>query len=307
MKKTAKIFGGLGIVAAIGAAVIPFGASAVTYDPTPYGDTASADVTVELTVVGETPAATIQSPYDGQSIIGLTVPVKTIYSDASQLIYTLTYIASDGTKTNYTLPKVPTASSGTASGTNSFTLDVSKYGGKYGDYILSVRADGAGSTTDSVSFTLLSFDFVVKGTEENTNNPIITIENSPGIYKALVQMFDSDGNAIFDEPYEVILNEGTTTDATLPLAKYGVPSGTYTIVATPYDEDGNIIGLNRSRTITYETPEAPEVPDTGSILGGLGLSKSDLISTGLALLCVCAFFGVMIIVRKNKNHKKTRR
>lgn len=306
MKKTAKLLGGVGL--ALGMAVIPLGAYAVTYDPTPYvASPDSADVTVEVVVVGETPAVTIQTPVDGENIIGLDIPVKTFYSDASRLVYELIHINDDGTRTTYNLPIVPTAETGTASGTHNMTIDARLYGGKYGDYILNVRADGAGSTTDSVAFKLISFDFVVKGTEENTGDPIVTVLEAPGVYKSLFQVFDEAGNAIFDEPIELILNEGSTTDLTLPLSKYGVPSGKYTIVATPYDESGTIIGSNRSRTIDYVVPEAPDVPDTGSIFGGLNLSKSDLVSTGLALLFVCAFFGIMIIVKRNKSHKSSRR
>ena len=308
MKKTAKILGGLGIAAILGVSTIPFGASAVTYDPAPYtAGSDSADVTVEVVVVGETPAITIQRPLDGENIIGLNIPVTSLYSDASRLVYQLIYVAQDGTRTTYDLPIVPTAESGTASGTHSMTIDASLYGGRYGDYILNARADGAGSTTDSVAFKLISFDFVLKGTEENTGNPIVTVLESPGVYKSLFQVFDEAGNAIFDEPLELILNETGTTDLTLPLAKYGVPSGRYTIVATPYDAAGTILGENRVRTIDYVVPEAPDVPDTGSIFGGLALlSKSDLVSTGLALLFVCAFFGIMIIVKRSKKSSKRR-
>ena len=305
MRKTAKIIGALGIVGAISlgvfTAVSPARAVDLVESPT------STDVTVELVVTGEVPEVTIQSPYDGQNIVGLTIPVSTVYSDASRLIYTLTYVAADGTTTDYTLPKIPTTDYGTASGTNNISIDVNDYGGKYGDYILSVRADGAGSTTDSVAFKLIAFDFVVKGYEENTGNPIVTVLESPGVYKSLFQVFDADGNAIFDSPIELILNGSGTTDLTLPLASYGVASGKYTIVATPYDASGNIIDVNRSRAVNYEAPEAPEVPDTGSIFGGLNLSKSDLVSTGVALLFVCSFFGIMIIVRKNKNQKASKR
>jgi len=308
MKKTAKILGGFGIAAALGVLTIPLGASAVTNDPTPYIESPdSADVTVQIIVTGETPSVTIEKPSDNENIVGLDIPVTTVYSDASRLVYQLIYVASDGTRTTYDLPEVPVATTGTASGTHTMTIDASLYGGKYGDYILTSRADGAGSTTDSVAFKLISFDFVVKGTEENTGNPIVTVLESPGVYKTLFQVFDEAGNAIFDEPIELVLNEGATTDVTLPLAKYGVPTGNYKIVATPYDASGTIIDANRSRTIYYEVPEAPDVPNTGSIFGGLNLSKSDLVSTGLALLFVCAFFGVMIIVKRNKKNSSKRR
>ena len=308
MKKTAKILGGFGIAATLGVLTIPLGASAVTNDPTPYVESPdSADVTVQLVVVGETPSVTIEKPSDNENIVGLDIPVTTVYSDASRLVYQLIYVASDGTRTTYDLPEVPVATTGTASGTHTMTIDASLYGGKYGDYILTSRADGAGSTTDSVAFKLISFDFVVKGAEENTGNPIVTVLESPGVYKTLFQVFDEAGNAIFDEPIELVLNEGATTDVTLPLAKYGVPTGNYKIVATPYDASGTIIDANRSRTIYYEVPEAPDVPNTGSIFGGLNLSKSDLVSTGLALLFVCAFFGIMIIVKRNKKNSSKRR
>ncbi|MBQ2638537.1 hypothetical protein IJF91_00525 [Candidatus Saccharibacteria bacterium] len=308
MKKTAKILGGFGIAAALGVLTIPLGASAVTNDPTPYVESPdSADVTVQLVVVGETPSVTIEKPSDNENVVGLNIPVSTVYSNASRLVYQLIYVAPDGTRTTYDLPEVPVATTGTASGTHTMTIDASLYGGKYGDYILTSRADGAGSTTDSVAFKLISFDFVVKGTEENTGNPIVTVLESPGVYKTLFQVFDEAGNAIFDEPIELVLNEGATTDVTLPLAKYGVPTGNYKIVATPYDASGTIIDANRSRTIYYEVPEAPDVPNTGSIFGGLNLSKSDLVSTGLALLFVCAFFGIMIIVKRNKKNSSKRR
>jgi len=308
MKKTAKILGGFGIAAALGVLTIPLGASAVTNDPTPYIESPdSADVTVQIIVTGETPSVTIEKPSDNENIVGLDIPVTTVYSDASRLVYQLIYVASDGTRTTYDLPEVPVATTGTASGTHTMTIDASLYGGKYGDYILTSRADGAGSTTDSVAFKLISFDFVVKGTEENTGNPIVTVLESSGVYKTLFQVFDEAGNAIFDEPIELVLNEGATTDITLPLAKYGVPTGNYKIVATPYDASGTIIDANRSRTIYYEVPEAPDVPNTGSIFGGLNLSKSDLVSTGLALLFVCAFFGIMIIVKRNKKNSSKRR
>ena len=156
-------------------------------------------------------------------------------------------------------------------------------------------------------FKLISFDFTVKGIEESTNNPIITIVEAPGVYKSLIQVFDEDDNAIFEEPIEVILNEGAETDVTLPLAKYGVPEGQYRIVAVPYDEDGNILDVSKERSVHYTPAPAPEVPDTGSILENLGLSRQDLISTGLALLFVCAFFGVLIIAKKNRKEKQNRR
>jgi hypothetical protein len=264
----------------------------------------SAGVEISLRVTGEAPEVEIVKPYDGQVLVGKKFPAVVNYGQATQLQYELIYVHDNGTRESFNLPDKVVSTSGPASGTDSFTINVNNYTGEYGNYILKAIANGNGSTEDSVAITLIAFDFIVKGYEEGTKNPIITILESPGVYKALVQIFDDEGNAIFESPEEVILNEGTTTDATLPLARYGVPEGKYTIVATPYDEQGNIVDNNRAREIYYAPAEAPEVPNTGGFFGALGLSRQDLISTGLALLFVAGFFGILIIAKKSRDQKR---
>lgn len=264
----------------------------------------SADVTVQLTVVGEAPAVTINKPYDGEGFIGKKVPVSVTYEHATQITYKLIHINEDNTRTEYDFPTKSVSDYGPANGTDTFTIDIANYGDEYGDYILEATVDGAGSSTDSVSFHLIAFDFIVKGAEEKTNNPIITILESPGVYSSDIQAFDKDGNAIFDEPLHVTLTPNGTTDVTLPFAKYGLPEGDYLVVATPYDEGGNIIDLNRERTVHYKPAEAPEVPDTGGFFGSINLSRQDMVSTGLALLFLAGFFGILIIAKRNKDSKR---
>ncbi|MBR1802301.1 hypothetical protein IJ768_03720 [Candidatus Saccharibacteria bacterium] len=310
MKKHAKILGSIGAAAAVSMGIFAVTSPVMAQDLVPLdyknNNNTSADVEVKLKVVGETPIIDIDSPLDGAVIIGKEFSVDINYEHANQLDYRLIYVAEDGTRTTYDLPSKIVVDTGVSDGSDAFDLDASDYGGKYGTYILEATANGAGSTTDSVMFKLISFDFTVKGIEESTNNPIITIVEAPVVYKSLIQVFDEDDNAIFEEPIEVILNEGAETDVTLPLAKYGVPEGQYRIVAVPYDEDGNIIDASKEHSVHYTPAPAPEVPDTGSILENLGLSRQDLISTGLALLFVCAFFGVLIIAKKNRKEKQNR-
>ena len=304
MKKHAKIIGSLGVAAALSMSFLAVPATANDLIPLDYNGRSSSTTNVKLTVEGEVPTINIVNPLDGSTIIGTTVPVEVNYTDSTRLEYELIYIADDGTRTSYDLPAKANTTSDEYTGTHTYEFNVSNYGGKYGDYILRAKAIGSGSATDMASFRVIAFDFVVKGYEEDTNNPIITIMRSPGIYKSLVQIFDEDGNAIFEEPIEVILDEHHDTDVTLPLAKYGVPEGEYRIVATPYDAEGNIIDIAKERMVKYKPAEAPEVPDTGMVFGALGLSKEDAVSTGLALLFVCAFFGVLIIAKKNRNEKR---
>ena len=305
MKKHTK-FLALGAISALmmGVFAVAKPVMAANTLPLDYNKSTSADVTIRLIVAGEAPTIDIENPLDGAVFIGKEFPVTISYTDSSSLEYELIHVAKDGTKTTYPLPADIVAEEGVATGTKDFKINVDNYGGQFGQYILNAKAIGSGTAIDSVSFRIILFDFYVKGIEEETNNPIITIPENPDVYKALIQIFDEDGNAIFDEPIEQVLTKGADTDVTLPLAKYGVPKGTYRILATPYDEDGNIIDLNVERTVEYEPAPAPEVPDTGGFLGSLNLSRQDMVSTGLALLFICGFFGILLIVRKNKDDKR---
>lgn len=305
MKKHTK-FLALGAISALTMGVFAVSKPAMAANLLPLDATrgTSADVTIKVIVAGEAPTINIENPLDGAVFIGKEFPVSISYTDSSSLEYELIHVAKDGTKTTYNLPTDVISEEGVATGAKDFMLNVDNYGGKFGQYILNAKAIGSGTAMDSVSFKIILFDFYVKGIEEDTNNPIITIPENPDVYKALIQIFDEDGNAIFDEPVEQILTSGADTDVTLPLAKYGVPEGTYRILATPYDKDGNIIDLNVERTVKYKPAPAPEVPDTGGFLGSLNLSRQDMVSTGLALLFVCGFFGILLIVRKNKADKR---
>lgn len=306
MKKHAKILA-LGAASALSMGIFAVTSPVMAEDilPLDYDNArTSADVTIKIVVEGEVPTINIAKPLDGEVIFGKTFPVSVSYTDSTYLDYELTYVAKDGSRTTYNLPRDIVSTDGAKTGNRSFNVNVENYGGKFGDYILSAKATGSGTAVDSVQFKVMSFDFYVKGIEEETNNPIVTIPENPDVYKALFQVFDEEGNPIFDEPVEVVLERGSDTDATLPLAKYGVPLGHYRIVATPYDEDSNIIDMNVERPVDYAPVEAPEVPNTGGFFGALNLSRQDMISTGLTLLVICGIFGIFFIVKRNKNEKR---
>lgn len=307
MKKHAKILA-LGAISALSLGIFAIAKPVMAENsllPLDY-ETAgtSADVTIQINVEGEVPTIDIKKPLDGEIFLGKVFPVSVDYTDSSTLEYELIHVADDGTRTSYTLPKDIVSTHGTSTGNRSFNVNIDSYGGKFGDYILNAKAIGSGSAVDSVSFKIISFDFYVKGYEEETYNPIITIPKNPDVYKALIQAFDEEGNAIFDEPIEQVLETTGDTDVTLPFAKYGVPAGTYRVVATPYNELDEIVAPNAEHPVDYRPAPAPEVPDTGGFFGALNLSRQDMISTGLALLFVCGFFGILLVIKRNKNDKR---
>ena len=101
------------------------------------------------------------------------------------------------------------------------------------------------------------------GPEEDTQNPIfIWNQTTTDVSYILVQAYDSDNNAIFDNA--IGINTGSTGlyTGTFPLAQYGVPSGNVRFVATYYKQNNVAIGSD-TMTIYYEPAPAPEVPDTG--------------------------------------------
>ena len=304
MKKQAKLIGSLGVATALSMsifAVTPVMAADLV--PINRNGSTSADVTIKVTVVGEAPSVQFAKPMDGERYIGKTIPVTTNYTQANNLKYELIRINSDGTKTSYDLPIRALTEDGVVDGTDELEINIEDYGGKFGDYILRVSANGSGTATDSVQFELVSFNFEEKGKDAETYDPIITIDEAPGIDHALIQVFDKDGNPIFDEPLEVKLDPDQKVDVTLPLSKYGVPEGDYTVVGTPYDREGTIIDINKELVVRYTPAPAPDVPDTG-FFASLNLSRQDMVSTGLALLIVCGFFGILLIARKSKNEKR---
>ena len=264
----------------------------------------STEVKVKVTVVGQAPAVNINSPLDSSNNNDNVFSVEIVYSRSTQLTYELIYIDDNGTKTTYNLPTRVVSTNGAVDGVDKFNIDINNYGGKSGEYILNVRADGAGSTTDSVRFKVTPFDFNFAGYEEKTNNPIISFNKNSSVDHALIQAFDKDGKAIFDKPIKVKIDPNKPTNLTLPLSEYGLPEGKYNIVATPYDKDGNIVAANKKHNVIYSVAPAPEVPDTGTFFAAMNLSRQDLISTGLSLLFISGFFGILIISKKNKKAKR---
>ena len=271
----------------------------------------SSDVKVKVTVKNDYPTIDIAGPLDGATFIGKTFSVKAKYTDATNLRYELIYVAEDGSKTSYDLPE-KVLSTRRETGTDVFEVDVSDYGGKYGNYILRAKAFGNGSSTDMVNFNLTAFSFEIKGLEQETKNPIITIFKGPGAKVARIQVVSNNGEAVFGQPIEVELNSDHDTDVTLPLAKFGLAEGNYRIIVTPYDENGEKIDASKEITVKYTPAAAPEVPETGFaaapntgfITGTLGLSSEDAVSTGLALLLISVIFGILVIFKKKREEEK---
>lgn len=307
MKKHAKIIGSLGLAAALSVGV--FAASV------PVNAANTQDVTIELEVREVHAAVNITlPPENNQNYVGAEVPVEVQYSKLLKIRYELT---NEDTGTVYYLPEKQLGTGEQlADGTDSFTLNVEDYGG-YGHYTIKAIGTGQIEVTDYKSFNTVAFDFTPKGKEEETGNPVLKTLESPGTKYAMFQAYrKGTSTPVFSSPIRVEVNSQGEIEFTLPFAEANAPEGIYTVVGTPYDAENREIDDVKERDVDYipvVTPEpepepepepVPDVPDTGSFFGGLGLTQNDVIATGLAILFVCSFFGIMIIAKKTKKDSR---
>lgn len=233
MQKTKKqILGafGLGLVAAMTAVAFAL--------PTPDASAVSSgDVVLKVVVNSAVPTVVVQTPSDGEEFTTSQIPISSAYSKAATVHYTLTYIDANGVRTDYTLPDYIAATSGTADGVHSWTLDLNNYGGQYGQYILSSTV---GAVSDYVSFTYKSVNIDPGVTiDPATGNPIIRVSYSDDVCSLKIQAYNKVTNAaLFNPEYVYTIPTprpaNNTSEITLPFAQYNADAGNYRVVVKAF-------------------------------------------------------------------------
>lgn len=286
------------------AAVILFGVVLLPAKPT-FAAT-SANVTVQLTVLPSGEALSIVLPNDGAEFATDKVLVRKQYAEAKTIQWRIVYTDDHGVETTYPMPttSVADAHGNATSGQNDYTLNLTTLnGGLYGKYKVIAMINNKPSTEDMVSFTYRALKLNDDGTDDNTNNPKTIIDHGPGVDHVVIQVYDEDGNPVL--PNTVPVNTPDTTGGhggntpwTAPFQENHLKDGRYCIVATPYDQHGNIMDRNAKLCVNYKTKKTPLVPDTGgSVFAGTNFTNSDFIATSLAIFFVVSFFAVMVIKR----------
>lgn len=289
------------------AAVILFGVVLLPAKPT--FATTSANVTVQLTVLPSGEALSIVLPNDGAEFATDKVLVRKQYAEAKTIQWRIVYTDDHGVETTYPMPttSVADAHGNATSGQNDYTLNLTTLnGGLYGKYKVIAMINNKPSTEDMVSFTYRALKLNDDGTDDNTNNPKTIINHGPGVDHVVIQVYDEDGNPVL--PNTVPVNTPDTTGGhggntpwTAPFQENHLKDGRYCIVATPYDQHGNIMDRNAKLCVNYKTKMTPLVPDTGgSVFAGTNFTNSDFIATSLAIFFVVSFFAVMVIKRSHR-------
>jgi len=296
-----RIFGLVGLAITILAGLIALPSS-------PAFAESSSNVTVQLTVLPSGEALSIALPSDGASFATDQIVVKKDYAEATTIQWKIIYTDEHGVDTTYPMPveNVAAPDLSSTSGSTQTTVNLTALnGGLFGNYKIVAMINNKPSTEDVVNFSYLAIKITDNGTDSN-NNPQVNIDTAPNVDHAIIQIYDDNGNPVLPNPIEkptpdTTGGHGGSQSWTIPAAEQNLKDGRYCVVATAYDNLGNILGKNYKYCFNYSSKKAPLVPETGgSVFAGTNFTNADFISTSLAVFFVATFFAIMVLKRGRK-------
>lgn len=270
------------------------------------GEDFQVNVTVET---GQTSSST-NSPADGQEFNTNLVPVSIRYERISRLVSTLSFIDESGVAQEKVVDDFVPTGAAKDSGIRTFNIDLGQYKSKDNQYKLTTQAynfEGQAIPADVTKFSYTSTIVTPEPKPEEGGNPFIEIDVNDDVEKVVIQIYDKDGNPILvdkdGKETPIIIDKSAFGEdgklkVELPLDKYGVKEGEYTVVVDAYDKNGNIISV-KTTPVEY-TPATPELPNTGSLVGELNISRLDYIVTGLIAFALISGFAVYLALRKSR-------
>ena len=275
--------------------------------------------TVTVRVVGRSPNVEVAGIESGSIITDGGQTINITYEVVDELKVVLKYTDKDGNVQEINLwddyyDYQP--------GGFPIDLNLIQYG--YGDYEITVTGYGPDGVYDEETIV---FEYIpVKGTAEpaaDTNDPVVDLGFVPGdgvdpngVETIIINVYDENGNLI-DEISPIIVNKDTD-QVTLPFSENGLPDGNYVIELIALNVDGDELYrpyiINYEYTAGGEEPVVPDTgggddagaPDTGGLFGGLNISKTDYLITGLLIFFTAGIGGAIFIVKRNQKSSKRR-
>ena len=295
-KKKLLGFGGLAFVIATTAfaTTLPTGATSSVGG--------SVDVVVQVYDVNF--ATTINKPLDGDVYNVSEISFSETHSHAYRVDYVLYRLNTDGTVAEtYNLSDY-TVTGEDVSGNTNFTLDLNNYGGT-GVYVFeSIITSSAGTTrTDHVQFTYAAIS-ADQGDVSATATKVDFVANYTAGVKSLSYVLRDSNGKNLTEVFSVNTKTPTTGGSeqlSIDLTELGLSAGEYTIFIVGYegvDASGDVIGTAAVH-FNY-SPEAPNVPDTGSLFSALNISRADYLITGLICFVLISVAALVVIKRSHK-------
>ena len=260
--------------------------------------------TIVVRVIGETPHVEIIEPSSDSIFVSPQQTISYIYDNVGTVTITVEYTDDDGEVHEYVLD---TIDGDYNPGEGTLDIDLSGPGFGYGHYVITITGDhqSALPDEDSIEFSY----YPVAGTvaeDDDSDNAILELEydydeedeDNNEIKEIIVVVKDEDGNPVPGiPPITVTPPEDTVV---IPFGDNDMPGGNYIIEITAYDDDGQIAS---AFVIEYEFIPTP-VPNTGGLLIGLNVSKSDYLATGLIVFFLVGVAGIVAIVRSNKKSRR---
>jgi len=259
--------------------------------------TSNVTETIVVRVVEPGPGVLITSPKNGEKIITPTQTVTYDYENVVKVKITVDYYDKDGKLHAYIIDEFATDKE-TGSGEIDIDLLDERFG--YGEYIVRIFGEDKKGVTDedAVKFSYIPFTATLEDNDE-TGDPDVVLDydkENKGIERFEINIYDKDGKLINPSPIIVIPPEDR---GSLPFADYNPPKGTYRIEVNAYN--GND-ALYKTVTLYYDYNPIP-VPDTGSFLKDLNISKADFLISALIIFSTISLGSIVFIVRRKNTRK----
>ncbi len=301
MKIARKHALGLGCLAIVGAITafaftLPTGAVSVG---------GSVEVLVE--VYSSDSETIINKPQDTDIYSDPIITFSETHSHAKSVRYYLKKLKADGSIESTTEIVEQRIDGINVNGTSTFTLDMNDYGGT-GVYIFESVLVGDDSTTHT---SHVQFTYAAIQAEEPVVSPTgatvkYRVDYTPGVKSLTYQLFDSKNNPV-SEPMTINTNNpaaGGYMDIEIDVTNLDMDSGKYQILTIGHSEEngkGQTIGSDLV-SFDYTSPDSPNVPDTGSLLSALNISRADYLITGIIGFTAISIAALFVVLKSKQNH-----
>lgn len=250
----------------------------------------------------------IHKPQDGEVYSTPNIDFSETHSHAKTVKYYLTKYNTDGSidwkkeLTDYRITGYD------VNGTTNFTLDMDENGGT-GRYVFSTELI---AINDIPHYDHVEFIYAgISADQDDVSTPAgkvdFRVNYTVGVKSLVYQVFDKDNNPVTD-PFTTNTDDPDTggyMDLSIDLTDYNIKSGDYKIMIVGHaglDGTGNAIG-SALLTFTYTAPDSPDVPNTGSILSALNISRADYLITGVVGFTAISIAALFIVARTKKHEK----
>lgn len=290
--------------------LLGFGGLALVVGMTTFAGTLPAEavsvggnVNVQVQVYGSNTETVINTPKDGDVFNNPVIDFSETHSHSYGTRYTLEKIGADG-KAEQTWDLGHSEQHEDVSGTTNFSFDLNNYGGA-GVYVIRsfVKNSYGMEETSSVQFTYKSIEVDPEGVVTDDTKVKFEVCYAPGTMSIVYQLKNSKGEVIWQNVINTPAPEtGGCIEISVDLDDKNLDSGEYQIQIDSYDQKdgkGNLVG-NTTITFDYKAPDAPNVPDTGSILAALNISRADYLITGIIAFVAISLAALFIIRRSHR-------